>query len=133
ICVNSQDDGNFSIHVPEGKTTLVITSVGYQTQEVDVKTANNLTVTLASGTGKLDDVVVVGYATQKRVTVTGAVASVKGTDLQKSPAVNLSNSLAGRLPGVTAVNNSGEPGYDGSQIRIRGTNTLGSTGALIVI
>jgi len=133
IGASSLEDGTFSVHVPDGKTTLVISSVGYQTQEVDIKNTSSVSVTLASGTGKLDDVVVVGYATQKKVTVTGAVASVKGTELQKSPAINLSNSLAGRLPGVTAINSSGEPGYDGSSIRIRGTNTLGSTGALVVI
>ncbi|MES1216813.1 MAG: TonB-dependent receptor, partial [Bacteroidota bacterium] len=74
-----------------------------------------------------------GYATQKKVTVTGAVAQVKGADLQKSPAVNLSNSLAGRLPGVVATNSSGEPGYDGSSIHIRGVNSLGNNDALIVI
>jgi len=136
IGVNSADDGAFTIHVPDGKTTLVVSSVGFQTQEIDVKSTNNVSITMQSGTGKLDEVVVVGYATQKRVTVTGSVASVKGTDLQKSPAVNLSNSLAGRLPGVTAINYSGEPGYDGSTIRIRGSNTLGGNNgnaALIVI
>src|SRR5436853_444171 len=65
--------------------------------------------------------------------VTGAVSQVKGSELQKSPVVNLSNSLAGRLPGVTAIQSSGEPGYDASTIRIRGTNTLGNSSALIVI
>jgi len=133
IGVNSAEDGGFSIHVPEGKNTLVVSSIGFQTQEVEVKNTNNISITLASGTGRLDDVVVVGYATQKKVTVTGAVAVVKGSDLQKSPSVNLSNDLAGRLPGVTAVNTSGEPGYDGSSIHIRGSNTLGNTAPFIVI
>ncbi|MBD4807378.1 TonB-dependent receptor plug domain-containing protein, partial [Xanthomonas citri pv. citri] len=77
--------------------------------------------------------VVVGYAVQKKVTVTGAVATVKGADLEKSPTVNLSNSLVGRLPGVIAINRSGEPGYDGSTIQVRGTNTIGNSSALIVI
>ena len=90
-------------------------------------------VTLTSSNTSLSDVVVVGYGTQRKVTVTGAVAQVKGTELQKSPAVNLSNSLAGRLPGVIATNSSGEPGYDGSTIHIRGTNSLGDNSALIVI
>jgi TonB-linked SusC/RagA family outer membrane protein len=65
--------------------------------------------------------------------VTGSVATVKGSELVKSPSVNLSNSIAGRMPGVIAVNRSGEPGNDGSGIRIRGSNTLGSNEALIVI
>lgn len=133
IGASSLEDGTFSVHVPDGKTTLVISSVGYQTQEVDIKNTSSVSVTLASGVGKLDDVVVVGYGTQKKITVTGAVASVKGTELQKSPSINMSNSLAGRLPGVTSVNGSGEPGYDGSSIRIRGSNTIGNSNALIVI
>src|SRR5690606_758877 len=76
---------------------------------------------------------VVGYGTQKKAVVSGAVASVKGAELAKTPTVNLSNSLAGRLPCVTAVQASGEPGYDGSTIRIRGVNSLGNNNALIVI
>jgi TonB-dependent SusC/RagA subfamily outer membrane receptor len=90
-------------------------------------------VMMAGGAGQLSDIVVVGYGTQKKVTVTGAVAQVKGTELAKSPSVNLSNALAGRLPGVTAIQSSGEPGYDGSTIRIRGSNTPNNSGALIVI
>lgn len=133
IGVNTLDDGTFTIHVPEGKNTLVVSSIGFQTQEVDVKTNNNISISLVAGTSKLDDVVVVGYATQKKVTVTGAVATVKGTELEKSPTVNLSNALVGRLPGISAVQSSGEPGYDGSNIRIRGTNTFGNTSALIVV
>lgn len=133
IGASSLDDGTFTVRVPDGKTTLVISSVGYQTQEVDIKGTSSVSVTLASGVGKLDDVVVVGYGTQKKVTVTGAVASVKGTELQKSPSLNMSNTLAGRLPGVTTVNGSGEPGYDGAAIRIRGSNTIGNSDALIVI
>ncbi|MBN8789512.1 MAG: TonB-dependent receptor [Terrimonas sp.] len=130
----TNDAGEFSINVPGTKSVLVITAVGHQSQEITVGNQTNINVTLLSGeASQLESVVVVGYATQKKVTVTGAVAQVKGSELQKSPAVNLSNSLAGRLPGITAINSSGEPGYDGSTIRIRGTNTLGNSSALIVI
>ena len=76
---------------------------------------------------------VVGYGVQKKETITGSVASVKGTELVKSPVVNLSNSIAGRMAGVVAVNRSGEPGADGSSIRIRGSNTLNNGDALIVV
>lgn len=133
VGTTSGDDGNFTVRVPDGKNTLVISSIGYETQEIDVKSTNNLSVTLFSATGKLNDVVVVGYGTQKKVTVTGAVTSVKGTELEKTPTVNLSNSLVGRLSGVSAVQSSGEPGYDGSSIRIRGVNTFGNSSALIVV
>ena len=133
IGVVSGADGSFTIKVPEEKNILVINSVGFQTQEIDIKNKTSLDIILVAGSGKLDEVVVVGYATQKKVTVTGAVATVKGTELAKSPTVNLSNSLAGRLPGVIAIQSSGEPGYDGSTIQIRGTNTIGNSSAMIVI
>lgn len=130
----TNDNGEFTISVPNNKSVLVISAVGHQTVEIPVGTQTFINVTITSGEStQLESVVVVGYATQKRVTVTGAVAQVKGTELQKSPAVNLSNSLAGRLPGVVATNVSGEPGNDGSTIRIRGVNSLGNNSALIVI
>lgn len=124
--------GNFSIKVPEDGT-LVFTYVGYVDQEVQVKNQTNINVTLAETNQNLSEVVVVGYGTQKKAVVSGAVAAVKGTELAKSSSVNLTNSLAGRLPGVTALQGSGEPGYDGSTIRIRGINSLGNNNALIVI
>jgi len=124
--------GNFSIKVPEN-ATLVFTYIGYADQEVQVKGQTNISVKLSENNQNLSEVVVVGYGTQKKAVVSGAVASVKGTELAKSSSVNLTNSLAGRLPGVTALQGSGEPGYDGSTIRIRGTNSLGNNNALIVI
>lgn len=132
--VTTGENGTFSINVPNTRSVLVISAIGHQTKEITVGNQTNIDVVLLAGeSSELDAVVVVGYGTQKKVTVTGAVAQVKGSELQKSPAVNLSNSLAGRLPGITAMNGSGEPGYDGSTIRIRGTNTLGNSSALIVI
>ncbi|MEP7251749.1 MAG: TonB-dependent receptor plug domain-containing protein, partial [Ginsengibacter sp.] len=131
--VTTNADGAFSLDVPSKKSTLIISNVGYQSQEIPVGTTTNFSVSLAPSVNSLSEVVVVGYGTQKKVTLTGAVAQVKGSELQKSPAVNLSNSIAGRLPGVVATNRSGEPGYDGSAIHIRGVNSLGSNDALIVI
>src|SRR4051812_45383794 len=125
-------NGNFTITAPDN-ATLVISYIGYNTLEVPVNGRAAISVKLQSASKGLNEVVVVGYGTQKKVTVTGSVASVKGADLEKSPAVNLSNSLAGRLPGVTAVQASGEPGYDGSAIHIRGTNSLGNNDALVVV
>jgi TonB-linked SusC/RagA family outer membrane protein len=126
-------DGNFSIAIPSKNAILVFSYIGYGTQEIPVGNNNSINVQMVSNASQLGDVVVVGYGTQKKVTVTGAVSQVKGSELQKSPVVNLSNSLAGRLPGVTAIQSSGEPGYDASTIRIRGSNTLGNSSALIVI
>ncbi len=130
----TDENGNFLLTVPNSNSVLVFSSIGFETQEITVGTQSTINVILKAGeASKLNEVVVVGYGTQKKVTVTGAVVQVKGAELEKSPAVNLSNSLAGRLPGVTAIQASGEPGYDGSTIRIRGNNTLGNSSALIVI
>lgn len=128
------DNGEFSINVPNSKAVLIISAVGHQTQQITVGNQTSIDVVLLVGeASELESVVVVGYGTQKKVTVTGAVAQVKGSELDKSPSINLSNSLAGRLPGITAVQRSGEPGYDGSSIRIRGVNSFGNSDALIVI
>lgn len=129
---SSDENGNFSLAVPSGVTTLVISSVGFDGLELPVG-SGPMNVVMESSKSNLNEVVVVGYGVQKKATVSGSVVSVKGSDLQKSPTVNLSNSIAGRLPGVVAVNRSGEPGYDGSSIRIRGANTLNNNDALIVI
>ncbi|MEO6356307.1 MAG: TonB-dependent receptor, partial [Ferruginibacter sp.] len=125
--------GAFALDVPSSKSVIVISNTGFESQELPVGNKTTFNVSLKVSTSNLNEVVVVGYASQKKVTLTGAVAVVKGTDLAKSPATNLTNSIAGRLPGVVAVNASGEPGYDGSTIRIRGSNTLGNNDALIVI
>ncbi|WP_374755014.1 SusC/RagA family TonB-linked outer membrane protein [Arsenicibacter rosenii] len=129
----SSAQGDYSLNVPNRNATLVFSFIGFTTREIPMNGQSEINVTLASDDRMLNEVVVVGYGEQKKETVTGSVATVKGGDLVKSPAVNLSNSIAGRMPGVIATNSSGEPGYDGSAIRIRGSNTLGNNDALIVI
>lgn len=128
---NTDGEGTFKISIAPG-STLVLSAIGFVRQEI-TPSGVVVNVAMAQDVAALSEVVVVGYGTQKKETVTGSVVSVKGSDLVKSPAANLSNSLAGRLPGVTAVNRSGLPGADGSTIRIRGSNTLNNNGALIVI
>ncbi len=129
----TDEQGNYSLDGVPGSATLVFTSVGFEKKEVSVSNQTTVNIDLAATSDNIDEVVVVGYGTQKKETVTGAVSAVKGEELKKSPAINLSNAMAGRVPGVVATNGSGEPGYDGSGIRIRGTNTLGDSGPLIVI
>ncbi|MET4137810.1 SusC/RagA family TonB-linked outer membrane protein [Pedobacter sp. UYP1] len=124
--------GKYSIKVPDNGV-LVFSYLGYNTQEVPVNNRPVINVKLQENSQALTEIVVVGYGTQKKAVVSGAVTSVKGAELAKTPNVNLSNSLAGRLPGVTALQSSGEPGADGSTIRIRGVNSLGNNDALIVI
>ncbi|MFT3751316.1 MAG: TonB-dependent receptor [Agriterribacter sp.] len=129
----TDDKGSFTISVNKG-ATLILSSIGYEEKQVKAEQDGaNLSITLISTSATLNDVVVVGYGTRKKATLTGSVASVKGSELVKSPAGNFSNSLAGRLPGLTAITRTGEPGNDGSTLRIRGANTLGDNSPLVVI
>ncbi|MDB5261423.1 MAG: TonB-dependent Transducer [Adhaeribacter sp.] len=127
-------DGNYSLGLPASSGTLVFSFIGFETQEIAFS-ANQTTINIKLRTDAkaLEEVVVVGYGTQKKETLSGSVTSVKGEDIIKSPVVNVSNSLTGRLPGVMAVSRSGEPGRDATTIRIRGSNTLGNNSALIVV
>ncbi len=129
----TDDQGNYELEGVPGSATLVFSSIGMESREVAVSNQTTVNIELTATSDNIDEVVVVGYGTQKKATVTGAVSAVKGDELKKSPTVNLSNTIAGRVAGVTAVNRSGEPGGDGSGIRIRGTNTLGDSSPLIVI
>lgn len=129
----TNDDGNYSIEVTEG-VSLVFSYVGYIAQTIVANRQQiDVQLELDAAMSNLEEVVVVGYGTQRRETITGSVASVKSAELMKSPTVNVSNALAGRLPGVVATQSSAEPGYDNAAIRIRGTNTLGNSEPLIVI
>lgn len=132
IATTTDAVGKYSIKVPDNGV-LMFSYIGFVSQEIDVNSQGTINVKLLENSQDLSEIVVVGYGTQKKAVVSGAVTSVKGTDLAKTPTANLSNSLAGRMPGVTAMQSSGEPGYDGSSIRIRGVNSLGNSDALIVI
>jgi TonB-linked SusC/RagA family outer membrane protein len=125
-------DGNFSLSVAP-KATLVISYIGYRTQEIPAVFNRTITITLEEAAETLDEVVVVGYGVQKKATLSGSVTSVKGDDIVKAPVMNVSNSLAGRMPGVVAISNNSEPGYDGATLRIRGVNTFGDSNPLIVV
>lgn len=126
-------DGNFSIECP-APSVLIFSSLSYKDQEMTVTIpVNNLSIELEDDTEQLEEIVVVGYGKQKRETVTGSIATVKGTELRRSPEANLTNSLVGRMPGIIANNRSGEPGNDYSEILIRGKGTFGNTQPLFVI
>lgn len=126
-------DGNYSITVPDAKSVLLFTFVGYETQEITVGNQKTINVKLLDDTQALDEVVVVGYGTQKKATLTGAVSSVKGENLKAAGVANVTNTFAGRLPGVIATNRTGEPGADFSTIYIRGKGSLNDNSPLIVI
>lgn len=126
-------DGGYTLQVPDDRSVLVFSYMGYLSKEAIVGDRTMINQTLIEDTRLIDEVVVVGYGIQKKVTVTGSVASVSGRELKASPTTNLSNGMLGRLPGVIGFTCEGEPGSGGTTIRIRGTNSLGSKDPLVVI
>ena len=124
-------DGNYTLQAPAG-SLLEISYIGYQSVEIEA-TAQPQQIQLGEDTEVLEEVVVVGYGVQKKATVTGSVATVKGSDLKTTGNANITNTFAGKIPGVVATNRSGEPGNDASKIYIRGMGTLGDTNPLVVI
>lgn len=128
----SDADGHFTLQASPGDS-LVFSFIGYLSKTVPVGGRNNINIELQSANQQLNQLVVVGYGTQKKATMTGSIADVKGDVIQKSPAPNITNSLAGRLPGLVAVTRQGTPGADGSTLRIRGVNTLGDNSPLVVV
>lgn len=124
--------GKYSINAPDN-AILVFTYIGYTKIELPVGGKTLLNIQLIPDQTSLNELIVVGYGTQKKETVTGSISQVKGTELVKSPQPNLSNALAGRFSGVVINNRGGEPGYDGSSITIRGQATTGSNAVLVVV
>lgn len=124
--------GKFSIEV-ELTDVLQFIFVGYKTQTISVKNQSDLLVKMEPETGSLNEVAVVGFGKQKKVSVVGALTTIKPDDL-RIPSSNLSNALAGKLAGVVAFQRSGEPGADGATFYIRGISTFsGATNPLIIL
>ncbi|MRG44205.1 SusC/RagA family TonB-linked outer membrane protein [Chitinophaga sp. SYP-B3965] len=129
----TNDKGNFSIKAPSS-ATLTFSYIGYLTQDLTVSGRKNFNVRLQVFTDPMNEVVVVGFGKQKKISVTAAISSIGTKELLQRPQANVSNLLVGMLPGVIAVQRSGEPGSDQSTIRIRGTGTFnGSADPLIMI
>ena len=124
-------DGNFSLTVKPG-ATIVISFIGYETQEIKVGDQSNFNVTLKEDDALLEEVVVVGYGVQKKKLVTGATVEVKGEDIAKLNTTQVLGALQSQSPGVSIQANSGQPG-DGFKIAIRGAGTNGDTKPLYVI
>ena len=119
-------DGDFSLKVSSANATLVVTYIGYLPQEVKLSGRNNITVTLKEDTQTLDEVVVVGYGTSRKVDITGSVASISEDQLHQGVAANADQMLAGKIPGVQVTSNSGAPGA-ATSIRIRGASSINSS------
>ena len=130
--VVSDFDGNFQISV-NPQSTLIVTYVGSETKEISVNGKTNIKVVLSEDRKLLDEVVVVGYGTQKKANLTGSVASVSSKDLADIPTANATNLLQGRLPGVTLTSSGGLAGGDTPEIRIRGIGTFGNNEPMVLI
>lgn len=119
-------DGNFSLKIGSSESILVISFLGYTTQEIQVGNQTQIAVALAENVETLNEVVVVGYGSMQRSNVTGSISTVKAEDLKKSPTPNAIEAMRGMVPGVRITRNSGQPGAD-VDITIRGVKSLGTT------
>ncbi|WP_192579147.1 TonB-dependent receptor [Dyadobacter aurulentus] len=126
--------GDFVLNVPEESSVLVFSFVGYLQQEVSLQGRAQLTVQLMPEDRALSEVIVVGYGTQKKVSMTSAVSAVKGEELLRRPVSNLAQNLQGITPGLTIVDNGGGPGQSNVTIRVRGITTLsGDNNPLVIV
>jgi len=125
-------DGKYNISAA-GDAILVVSYTGFTTQEIAVNNRTQIDLSLNVDTEVLDEVVVVGYGTQKKGTLTGAVAAIGGEELEKSLSPNLGAALAGKVAGLYIDTQTAQPGADNPAIRVRGTNTFNNTSALVVI
>ncbi len=115
-------DGSFTVNLPEGKDTLQISYLGYQSQEIAVAGRPTVNIVLQSGESQLEQVVVVGYGTQRKRDLTGSIASVKGEELAKQPVLTATQAAQGKIAGVQIIT-SGQPNSQ-PQIRVRGTGSV---------
>ena len=125
-------DGNFTLNVPVG-SKLQFSFIGYKEQVVPVKKGISLNIVLEEDAQMLGEVEVVAYGVQKKVSVTGAISSMRGDDLLKTPAGSISNILSGQVTGISSVQYSGEPGADAADIYVRGIATTNNATPLIQV
>ena len=125
-------DGNFSIEV-KNNSKIAISYIGYSTREYNAANVSKLSIAMHENDKSLEEVVVVGYGVQKKSSVTGAIVSTAGKELAQIPTTSVSNTLAGRMPGLIAYTRNGEPGYDDAGLLIRGVSTTGNSSPLVVV
>ena len=129
----TDESGLWTLTVPNDNVTLEISAMGFTSQTLTVAGRTNFDVVLKTDTQFLDEIVVVGYGTQKKVNLTGSVSMVDSEDMAARPISSLSSGLQGMLPGVTIVNPTGQPGESNTTIRVRGIGTIGNANPLILI
>ncbi|WP_443937393.1 SusC/RagA family TonB-linked outer membrane protein [Pedobacter sp. MW01-1-1] len=127
-------DGSFQLALKGTSKTIIVKSIGYLTREVNVAGKATISIKLETDSKGLDEVMVVGYGQQKKITNTGSISSISATEIKQNPSASIQNTLAGRLPGFTAQQRSGQPGADGAAFFIRGVGTYGGgTQPLIIV
>ncbi len=126
-------DGNYSIAIPKSAKELQFSFVGMKTKLIPLKDQSSINVVLEDEFHSINEVVVVGYGQQKRETVTGAISTIQTKEIKQSPAANLAVALAGRLPGLTTIQQSGQPGADVTNLYLRGQGTLNGQAPLILV
>lgn len=131
--VMTDADGAFTLQGIDDNSILQFSFIGMKKQEIAVRRQTTIDVILQNDAIALNEVVAVGYATQKRVNVIGSIATISSKSLDSRPVTNLSSALAGLATGVYVRNTSGKPGADGADILIRGTGTLNNTAPLVIV
>ena len=129
VGVISDTDGKFSISIPAETKSLSVSFVGMKRMDVDITGKTNIEIKLEEDKVGIEDVVVIGYGTQKRVNLTGAVTTVTGTEMVKRPVANTTDMLQGQIAGLRVTSDGGQPGNEGIQLRIRGQGTYSSAGS----
>lgn len=131
--VVSDVDGKYAIEAPGKDAVLVFSYIGFFTQEIPVGGKTVVDVIMSENAVGIEEIVVVGYGTQKKVNLSGAVAQIDGKTLSSRPIQNVSSALQGMMPGVTVMSGQGRPGQDGATIRVRGVGTLNTANPYILI
>lgn len=132
--VQSDFDGNFALEVSSKNAVLVATYIGYVTQEVQLKGQTNISITLKEDGAQLEEVVVVGYGTQKKVNLTGAVSTVSAETLENRPITDATSALQGTVSGLNITKSSGQPGENSLSVQIRGVSSAnGAVDPLVII
>lgn len=126
-------EGKYSLSVPESDAILVFSFIGYANKEEAVDGRSVIDVSLVAEVLGLDEVVVIGYGTQKKVNVIGSVSQITNENIENRPVVSLSNALTGQMTGVTVIQRSGKPGFAEGQIRIRGVGSFGAAPSALIL
>jgi len=132
--ISSDGEGKFKLQLKGTSNVVIIKSIGFLSKEIDVSARNTINVNLETDTKGLEEVLIVGYGTQKKISNTGAISSINANEIRQNPTASVQNTLAGRLPGFTSQQRSGQPGKDGAEFFIRGQSSyVGSQRPLVIV